>query len=476
MRQTTQITIEHIVVASDRSYDQVIEALEAQLGLRADWEKIARELKTTNASWEQAVQIVEQQLGTSGFTILSKIEQGALLIIGGKPTRAVQYAIGNPLLAIQMIEHAPEAALYAPLRLAVYENHAGKAFVAYERFTSQLAQYPHPEIAQVAQLVEQKLEELVAKATGGMITSEHTPQHASPLQEDKQSSAVQERSYTEHRILRGASGIYARHYAGTGPALVLMHGFPDNLHIYDRLIPYLRDRQVVTFDFLGWGTSDKPADYPYTSKQQEGDLQAVLEALGVEQVVLVPHDASGPVAINWALDHPERVSALVLLNTYYADAPTLRFPEFIALFADPAYTALTRAMAKTPDVARWLLSWQGEQFGTGEHGGETLLPMVLPQFANTPSTFPAFITLTSDLHATLRADTQRLPLLKTFDQPVRIIFGAGDPYLNPGVAEHFHEAFPASELFLLHKGHWPQLEDPEEVAHLLLSVPVTTKH
>jgi uncharacterized protein (DUF302 family) len=163
---TTQITIEHIVVASDRSYEQVIEALEAQLGLRADWDTIMRELITTNASWEQAVQIVEQQLGTSGFTLFTKIEQGALLTLGGKSTRAVQYAVGNPLLAIQMIEHAPEAALYAPLRLVVYENRAGQAVVAYERFTSQLAQYANPEIARVARLVEQKLEALVAIATG----------------------------------------------------------------------------------------------------------------------------------------------------------------------------------------------------------------------------------------------------------------------------------------------------------------------
>jgi uncharacterized protein (DUF302 family) len=65
-----------------------------------------------------------------------------------------------------MIEHAPEAALYAPLRLVVYENRAGKAVVAYERFTSQLAQYPHSQIAAVAQLVEHKLDELVAIATG----------------------------------------------------------------------------------------------------------------------------------------------------------------------------------------------------------------------------------------------------------------------------------------------------------------------
>jgi hypothetical protein len=88
MRQATQITIEHIVLASDRSYEQVIEALEAQLGLREDWDKIARALITTNPSWEQAVQIVEQQLGTSGFTILSKIEPGTLLRLSGKPTGA----------------------------------------------------------------------------------------------------------------------------------------------------------------------------------------------------------------------------------------------------------------------------------------------------------------------------------------------------------------------------------------------------
>jgi len=165
--------------------------------------------------------------------------------------------------------------------------------------------------------------------------------------------------YSEHLVSHQGSNIYVRHYAGTGPAFVLMHGFPDNLHIYDRLIPALPDRQVITFDFLGWGASDKPTDYPYTSKQQEGELQAVLAALQIDQIIPVAHDASGPVAINWALDHLERVSALVLLNTYYGQAPTLRFPEFISLFADPAYTALSRAMAQDPTVAGWLLAWQG---------------------------------------------------------------------------------------------------------------------
>ena len=477
MIQTTSITIEHSVVASNRSYEQVIEALEARLGAAGNLKELTQQLATINASWEQVTQEIEKQLGTSGFTIFSKIEHGDLLSMAGKPRRVCQFAIGNALLALQMVEHLPEVALYAPLRLVVYEEDGGRTVVAYDRFSSLLAPYQRAEITPIAHLVEQKLETLVAEVTGeGQQTqAEPPPQHASPLQEERSTSAVQERSYTEHRIQRGASTIYARHYAGTGPAFMLMHGFPDNLHIYDRLIPYLHGRQVITFDFLGWGASDKPADYSYTSKQQEGDLQAVLDALGVQQVVLVPHDASGPVAINWALDHPERVSALVLLNTYYAEAPTLRFPEFIALFADPAYTAMTTALVQEPNLAGWLLNWQGRQFAGGEQAAQSLLPMVVPQFAGTPSTFPPFMSLTSDLWSTVRADTQRLPELKTFDRPVRIIFGAGDPYLNSGVAEHFHEAFPTSELFLLQKGHWPQIDGSEEVAHLLLGVPVTTK-
>ncbi len=278
--------------------------------------------------------------------------------------------------------------------------------------------------------------------------------------------------YREHLVSHQGSNIYVRHYEGTGPAFVMMHGFPDNLHIYDRLILALPGRQVITFDFLGWGASDKPTDYVYTSKQQEGELHAVLDALQIDQVVPVAHDASGPVAINWSLDHQERVSALVLLNTYFGQSPTLRFPEFINLFADPAYTALSRAMIQNPTIAQWLLEWQGGQFGGDEQVLQSLLPSIIgPQFLGTPSTFPPFIGLTSDLHATLQATTQRLPDLKAFDRSVRIIFGAEDPYLNPGVARSLHEALPTSDLALLpKKGHWPQLDGAPEVAQLLLSI------
>jgi len=67
--------------------------------------------------------------------------------------------------------------------------------------------------------------------------------------------------------------IYVGDYPGAAPAIILMHGFPDNLHIYDRLSPYLSPpRRVVLFDFLEWGSSDNPSGYPCTTDNQVGDL------------------------------------------------------------------------------------------------------------------------------------------------------------------------------------------------------------
>ena len=105
--------------------------------------------------------------------------------------------------------------------------------------------------------------------------------------------------YQETFVQRDQHRIYVRDHPGAEPAIILMHGFPDSVHLYDRLSPYLSPpRRVVLFDFLGWGSSDKPSGYPYTTDNQVGDLDAVITQLRLGQVVLVAHDASGPPAID----------------------------------------------------------------------------------------------------------------------------------------------------------------------------------
>src|ERR671937_3066846 len=172
-------------------------------------------------------------------------------------------------------------------------------------------------------------------------------------------------AYMETWAPRGEHRIYVRDYPGEDPALVLMHGFPDNLHLYDRLVPRLNPpRRAVSFDFLGWGASDKPAGYPYTAANQTGDLDAVIEQLQLGSVVLVAHDASGPPAINWALDHPERIAGLVLLNTYYSQMPGLRRPEAIWLFSTPIVRAVARTVAGAFGdlLLRRMYRWQVGRF------------------------------------------------------------------------------------------------------------------
>src|SRR3979411_947512 len=141
--------------------------------------------------------------------------------------------------------------------------------------------------------------------------------------------------FSEHHIPRGEGRVYARDYAGSEPAFVLMHGFPDNLHIWDDLIPHLvaSGRRVVTFDFLGFGASDKSSGATYSFKQQLGDLEAVVEGVGLGKIIPVAHDSSGIATLNYALTHPDGVDSVVMLNSAYSEDSTVLWNAPITLFA-----------------------------------------------------------------------------------------------------------------------------------------------
>src|SRR5262245_18883498 len=172
-------------------------------------------------------------------------------------------------------------------------------------------------------------------------------------------------AYQETVVRRGQHRIHVRDHPGAEPPIILMHGFPENLHLYDRLVPYLSPpSRVVLINFLGWGSSDKPSGYPYTTANQVGDLDVVITQLGLDQVLLVAHDASGPPAIDWALAQPERVAGLVLLNTYYCEMPTLRAPEAIWLFSTPVFRYVAVPVSQTFGnwVFRRMYQWQVGKF------------------------------------------------------------------------------------------------------------------
>ena len=288
-------------------------------------------------------------------------------------------------------------------------------------------------------------------------------------------------SFAEHHVPREAGKVYARDYKGAGPALVLMHGFPDNLHIWDDLVPYLiaSGRRVVTFDFLGFGASDKPTGAAYSFKQQLGDLEAVVEDLGLGKIVPVAHDSSGFASINYALAHPEGVDSVIMLDSAYAEDSTFLWPEMVTLFATKSLHALAMAVAQSPEQFGWLLNWQKQKFldalheAQKPHFNEFLGPLISDNFL-TQNSGPAFVQLAAQFFDAHIQNAKRLPELKALDVPVKLIWGQFDPYFPVSMAERRKSQLKNASLTLVPAGHWLQIDEPQQVATAMLSEVWTT--
>ena len=98
------------------------------------------------------------------LAIFSARDHGGLLRVAGLARKAVQYEIGNPLTASRMTQHQLPAALYAPLRVLLYENEDGHAVFEYDRPSSLFGQFGD-ERAAVARELDAKLESVLIKAT-----------------------------------------------------------------------------------------------------------------------------------------------------------------------------------------------------------------------------------------------------------------------------------------------------------------------
>lgn len=106
---------------------------------------------------------------------------------------------------------------------------------------------------------------------------------------------------------------------GSGPPLLLLHGYPQTHAIWHRIAPVLAERfTVVAPDLRGYGDSGRPSSGeghgPYSKRTMAQDMVSVMEALGFARFRLAGHDRGGRVAYRLALDHPERVERVALLD------------------------------------------------------------------------------------------------------------------------------------------------------------------
>lgn len=120
-------------------------------------------------------------------------------------------------------------------------------------------------------------------------------------------------SFKKQQIAANGVSIHVRS-AGSGPAVVLLHGYGETGDMWVPMATELaRDHTVVVPDLRGLGLSSKPAG-GYDKKTQAGDVAGVLDALGIRRAKVVAHDIGNMVAFEFAAQFPQRVERLVLID------------------------------------------------------------------------------------------------------------------------------------------------------------------
>lgn len=124
--------------------------------------------------------------------------------------------------------------------------------------------------------------------------------------------------FQERRIATSGAEIFLR-TGGSGPPLLLLHGYPQTSAMWHKVAPLLADDfTIVAADLRGYGRSSKPATTPdhapYSKRDMAKDMVEVMTALGHDRFFLAGHDRGGRVAHRLAADHPGRVIRLATLD------------------------------------------------------------------------------------------------------------------------------------------------------------------
>jgi pimeloyl-ACP methyl ester carboxylesterase len=267
---------------------------------------------------------------------------------------------------------------------------------------------------------------------------------------------------------------FAIEIPGDDPPVVLMHGFPDDHRIYDRLLISLPPRRTVAFDFVGYGRSERPERVDFSSEAHGDQITAVLDTLHADQAVLVGQDASGPDAVAYAVAHPQRIDRLVLLNTVFGNQPSLIMPEMTRLFSDPQLRSLADDMVGDPNQLLWLLQRWGDQFELDADDPVGIIQAsILPQFygdENQPNAISSIRAWCAELRDALNQqdDLVESGALASLQVPVSVIWGTKDRALSASLAHEIAALFNNPSLYLLpNAGHYPQHDQPDHVAELL---------
>lgn len=253
--------------------------------------------------------------------------------------------------------------------------------------------------------------------------------------------------------------------AGSGPLLVLLHGFPESSYAWRRQMPGLAAAgfRVVAPDLRGYGESDRPKGVAaYRVQALVDDVAGLIERLGMERAVVVGHDWGGVVAWYTAMLRPERVRRLVVLNAPHPAA----YARELRRGSSQLWRSWYAGMHQLP----WLpeRAWQAfdhallrKVLGGGPARTRAEEDVYVDAFSRPGGMTPALNYYRAAVrHGAPRATTVRAPTL--------LVWGERDRYLVPELTLGLERWVPELRIQRLSEaGHWVHHEEAERVTALI---------
>ncbi|MEC4717763.1 alpha/beta fold hydrolase [Noviherbaspirillum sp. CPCC 100848] len=277
---------------------------------------------------------------------------------------------------------------------------------------------------------------------------------------------------TRHERIQGDGVFLHVEISGEGPPVILLHGFPENCHVWRFQI-----EPLVAAGFSVWAPNLRgypPSDVPsrredYHLRHLVKDVALIVKATGYPRAVVAGHDWGGVIAWTFAGAYPELLDRLIILN-----APHMQVYAEKALRTSQAVRSLYAAFFQLPLLPERLLAARRflvvrQMFKTMPYRKPAFDDEEIDDFVHTLSQPGALKAALDYYRINARPGAMALARHAKTDAPVLVIWGEKDPSLGSFLLEGLQRFAPRIRIQLLRDaGHWAPNEAPAEVNRLLL--------
>jgi haloalkane dehalogenase len=249
---------------------------------------------------------------------------------------------------------------------------------------------------------------------------------------------------------------------GEGQPVVFFHGEPTWSYLWRKVIPPVRDagHRCIAPDFAGFGRSDKPTDLGWYTYDRHVELMAaLLEELDVRDATAVCHDWGGPIGLRLAVEHPDRFSRLVIMETgpftghQRMSEAWFKFREFVRENEDVPVGMLVRGACKTDPGDDVIAAYDAPYPTPESKAGARAFPLILPTEPDAPGA----------------AEGKRVAdALRVDERPALVLWADSDPVLPFSLAERVSAQlnFPPPRA-IENTSHFLQEDAGEEVGRII---------